>query len=259
MDPVKSTLASDITAIEKKIGVWLDPAHLVLLGLLILSLLGGVYLFESKQVAAAEARAQVATEVAKVAQEAAASSAIQNAAQQEQNKTIQAQMAAVTAQLQTANSQLQAANKQLVTALAAQRKTDASLSPQDQAGRWQQIVPTAKVTVTPTGFTVDPQGGLDTLQALEELPFDRRQIGNLTTEVTNDEKIIANDVVSLSSEKTAHASDLANDQKQLTSCQDETKKVQADFTVYKHKARRNYIKAFFIGVVVGFFGGHAVR
>jgi len=259
MDPIKSPLASDVATIEKKIGVWLDPAHLVLLGLLIVSLLGGIYLFESKQVAAAEARALVATEVAKVAQEAAASSAVQNAAQQAQNTAIQAQQAAVNAQLQAANTQLQAANRQLVTALAAQRKIDASLSPQDQASRWQQIVPTAKVIVTPTGFSLDPQGGLDTLQALEELPFDRRQIVNLTTEVSNDEKIIASDAVSLNSEKAAHLSDNANGQKQLTACQDETKKVQADFTVYKHKARRNYIKAFFLGVVVGFFGGHAVH
>lgn len=246
-----------VAAGAKRIGLWLDPAHIILVIMLAFALLGGVYFFESKRADVAEAKAEVATQVLKVAQEAAASSAVQNAVQQEQSKAVEAAMAAANQQLITANSQLQNANKQLTNQLLTQQKTDATLPPSGQAQRWQQLVPQATVSVTPSGFSVDPVGGLATIQALEEIPVDRQTIANLTSEVSNDQKTIANDAVSLTAEKIAHASDVANDQKQLVASQDETKKVKDDFTVYKHKARKNIIKAFFIGVVVGVIGGHA--
>ena len=245
------TISTEIKKIE---GFLFDSKHLVLGALLVVALLFGIYLWESKRADVAESKAEVAAQVLKVAQDAAASSAIQNAAQQEQSKALEAQMVAVNQQLQTANAQLQAANVQLISALAKQRASDATLTPQGQAARWQQIVPTAHVATTSTGFTVDAQGGVDTIQALEELPFDRQEIVNLTTQIGNNEKTIANDAVALNVEKIAHASDVENDQKKLAVSQDQTKKVQDDFTAYKHKARKNYIRAFVAGFVAGVIG-----
>ena len=255
--PANLTLAQELTAVEKKIGVWLDPAHILLIILLTISLVGGAYFFESKRADVAEARAQAATLVAKAAQDAQASSAIQNAAQQEKDKEIEAAMTAANQQLITANQQLQTSNASLVTKLVSQQKTDAALPPSAQAQRWEGLVPSAQVTATSAGFTVDPVGGLATLQALEQIPVYRSEIANLTTEVNNDKQEIANDAISLSAEKVAHSSDLANDQKIIVAANADNKKVVDEYNAYKKHARKNYFKAFFAGVVVGFFGGHA--
>ncbi len=252
------TLGTEIAAIEKRIGVWLDPTHIVLLILLAIATLGGVYLFESKQVGVAEAKAEIATQAAKVAQEAGASAAVQNAAVQEQSKEVEAAMAAANTQLQAANSQLIAANKQLTNKLLAQQTADAALNPTQQSLRWQQLEPRAEVVPTATGFAIDAAGALATIQDLEELTTDRLVVINLDTEIANLNATIANDATALASEKTAHASDVANDEKQLVAAKATTGQVQADFTLYKKKAHRNILRAFGLGLVVGFFSGHAV-
>lgn len=244
--PVTPAVPSEIAKIE---GFIFDKTHLILAVVLIAALLSGVYLFESKRADAAEAKAEIATQVLKVAQKVAEDSAVQNAVQQTQSKALEEQMAEANTRLATANAQLQAANKQLATALAAQQKNDATLTPPAQAQRWEQLVPTAKVIVTSTGFAVDPQGGLDTLQALEELPFDRQLITNLNKTITNDEATIVNDAVSLAVEKKAHQSDNDNNLKQLTATNDATKKVQGDFDTYKTKAHRNFFKT--VGICIG--------
>ena len=66
--PTKPTLAQEV-------GIWLDPAHVVLVILLVVALLGGVYLWESKRAEVAEAKAEIATQVAEAAKQAALSSA----------------------------------------------------------------------------------------------------------------------------------------------------------------------------------------
>jgi hypothetical protein len=251
------TLIQDIQSVEKRVGLWLDPAHITLIILLVIASLGITYVWESKRADVAEAKAQIATQVAEAAKEASASSAIQNAANQEAAKATEAAMAAANAQLVTANQQLIKANTQLTTQLATQQKTDATLPPSAQAARIMQLEPKATVAPISGGFTIDSPGGTAILQDLEEIPFDRQKILNFQAEVANDEETITNDLVSLNAEKSAHASDVSNDQKKLAAAQDDLKKVTDDFTAYKHKARRNYIRAFFIGVVVGVIGGHA--
>ncbi len=247
------TLVSEI----KKVELWLNPLHIILIALLAVASLGGVYLYEAKRAEVAEANAKAQTVIVQALKEAAASSAVQNAAQQAQSQATIEAMKLANQQLVTANQQLQTSNAQLVSKLGTQQKKDATLPPTDQAQRWTQLVP-AQVSVTPSGFSVDAAGGLATIQALEEIPIDRQRIVNLSQELTNDEKQIANDSISLKAEQTAHASDVANDQKKLAEANGETKKVNDDFTVYKHKARKNYLKAFGIGFIAGIFAGHAL-
>ncbi|MDA4129250.1 MAG: hypothetical protein OK457_00620 [Thaumarchaeota archaeon] len=250
-------IGTEIAAIEKKIGVWLDPTHLVLTGLLVVALLTGVYFFESKRADVAEAKAEIAAQVLKAAQEAAVTAAQQNAILQQQSKETQTQMATANAQLQAANAQLQVANQQLSNALIKQKSDDAKLTPTAQAQRWAQLVPNAIVAATPTGFTIDPLGGLTTIQDLEELPADRKVITNLTAEVTHDNQTITNDATALSAEKTAHKSDVDNDQKQLMAANDATKKVQGDFNAYKAKTRKNFFKTVLVSIGVGLgIGAH---
>lgn len=252
-----STPATPLAELESKIGLWLNPLHIMLLVLLTFSLLGGVYLYEDRRAEVADANAKAQAQVVTALKEAAITSAAQNAALQLKTDATLEAMKLANQQLVTANNQLQSSNTQLILKLTAQQKTDATLPPSGQAQRWEGLVPTAKVSVTPTGFAVDAVGGLATLQSLEEIPVDRQRIANLGEALSNDEKQILNDAVSLKAEQAAHQSDVANDKKQLAESQGETKKVNDDFTAYKHKARRNYIRAFFAGVVVGLVGGHA--
>jgi len=250
------TVASEIAVIEKKMGWFFTPAHLILSGLLVLAVLGGVYLFESKRAGIADARAAAQTEITKIAEKAAADSEAKNAILQLQNKATLDTLSAANAQLAAANAQLQAANKRLAVALAAQQKVDATLPPTDQAARWSKIVPQATVAVTPTGFALDAASGLATLQTLEEIPVDRQTIINDNATIAKDLEIHQNDAAALDSEKKAHASDVANDAMKYMALQAENKKLKDDFDAYKTHARKNYIKAFFVGVVVGVIGGH---
>jgi hypothetical protein len=252
-----STTTTGIAGVVKKAELWLNPLHIILIMLLVGASLTGVYLYESKRADVAEAKAQAQGLVVEALKQAAAASAVQNAAQQAQSKATIEAMQAANAQLVTANQQLQSANAQLVTKLVTQQKKDATLPPSGQAQRWEQLVPQAQVSVTPTGFAIDSRGGLATIVALEEIPVDRQRIANFTKELADDEQEIANDIVSFNSEKAAHASDLANSQKQLAEANANTKKVQDDFNAYKHKARRNYIRWFLAGVIVGAVGAHA--
>ena len=253
----KPTLVQDIEADVKKVGVWLDPAHILLIILLTVASLGLVYLHESSAVDAAKSRADAATLVANAAQAASASQAIQNAAIQAQAKEVEAALTAANAQLAQANAQLIASNKQITTALVAQQAKVPTLPPAQQATLWEQLEPKATVTLTPTGFSVDQVGGVATIQDLQALAADKQQLANFQTEVNNDLKEITNANAALDAEKKAHASDIAAEEAKLTAANDKYKALNGDFTTYKHKARRNYIKAFFIGVVVGVIGGHA--
>lgn len=262
--PVVTKPVTPVTAVSivekdvKAIGVWLTPAHIVLLTLIGISSFFGLYMFESKGVEIAQVKLDAATTVNKQLQASAASDAIKNQANQVQNQATQTAMAAAEEQLAQANAQLTLANKQLTAALAAKQAQVALMTPTQQATEWQTLVPGTTVAVTPTGVALDPASATKTVQALEELPADRKSIANLETLVANDDKRIADEVVALQSEKAAHASDVANDAKALAASKGETKQVSDDFSLYKKKAHRNYLRAFGLGFVTGLVTGHAL-
>jgi hypothetical protein len=251
------TIAQDITAVEKKVGVWLDPVHIILAIMLIFTSLGGVYLFESKEAAASEARAAIATQVAKSAQEASASQAVQNATMQEQAKEVEAALTAANVQLQQANVQLIASNRQLTTTLVAQQAKVPALPPSQQAALWQQLEPKATVVPTTSGFEVNTAGGIATIQDIQEVSTDRQELVNFQKEVDNELAEITNANNALVEEKKAHAFDIAADAAKLTAANDKYAALNDNFATYKHNVRKNYIKWFFAGVVVGIIGGHA--
>lgn len=245
------TTGSSIAGLEKKIGLWLDPAHIVLTLLLVGALLFGIYAFESKRAEIAAAQAQVATRIAQKAQQEATSAAQANALTQAQDAKLEASLEAANDKLSQANAQLQAANAQLTAALASQQKTDAALTPSALAQRWQVLIPQSSVSTTSAGYQINSDGALATVQALEEVPVDRQTIANQTAEISNDQKTIGNDATTLSTEKAAHQSDVTALTAGTVALQDQNKAIQAQFTAYKKKARKNFIKTAFTCVGIG--------
>lgn len=252
------TFASELVAAEKKLGAFLDPFHIILVVLLAAALLFGVYTFESGRVNVAEAKSAAANAALVEAKKTAAD-------EQAANKDLQAQKDAAIQQLNTANATLAAANSKLADAMKAeaaalvnQKKTDVALPPAGQAARWQQLVPTAVVTPSPTGFEINQQGGVDTLLALEEVPVLTSELAQANTQLDNDAQRIQNDAVVLQDEKDKHASDLKADGAVLDESHKETAKVTQDFKTYKKKAHRNLIRAYVAGVVTGAVLWHAL-
>jgi hypothetical protein len=252
-----ASVSTEIAAIEKKIGLFFDPAHIILIVLLAVALFTGVYLFESREVKVAEGKAAVATAVAKQAADDAKVSAVANAQLQAQKDADIAALQAANAQLSQANAQQAAALKAEAAALVKQQAVDKTMTPTQQSARWQQLVPTAEVGVLPTGgFSINAQGGVDTLLQLEQVPVLTSANAKLTTSLANDDLTIAHDATILQDEKDKHISDVTNDGKALVASQKETGKVQADFDVYKKKARKRYLIFFGAGYVAGLATKH---
>lgn len=252
------TVATEIQAIEKSIGVFFDAKHLILAGLLAVAVIFGVYHFVSRRADAADARAAVATAVAKQAADDAAISA-------KANTEFQAQTTAAIQQLQQANAALAAQNvqnsKALVDALAvlkSAQQVNVARNPNERAARWHELVPGATVSpVSGGGYTLNEDSGLATLNALESLPVQGREIELLNQTVANQQQIISNDGVALKKEQDAHKADTDNDGKQLVAANKANDKLKADYDQLKDDCRKSKFKWFGIGVVVGFIGRHA--
>lgn len=251
MSTPASVVTSEIQAIEKRIGAFLDPTHIILIVLLAAALFTGIYLFESRAVKVSEAKQQAA-EQALVESKANAVAAL------DANKQLQAVKDAAIAQLNTANASLSSANATLASAmkaeaaaLANQQSVDRTMTPTQQSARWQQLVPGAQVVPTTAGFQVDAVGGLNTVLQLEQVPVLTSALAKAKTSLDNDDAIIVNDGQILNAEKAKHASDLITDAAVLDESHKETKKVSADFDTYKKKARRNILRAYAVGVGSG--------
>ncbi|VVB51953.1 Uncharacterised protein [uncultured archaeon] len=242
---------AEVGIVEQKFLALLDLKHIILVMALVAAGLTATYLWQDRQVKIAEGKQAVAEAVAKQAADDAKKSAADNTLLQQQKDIVIAQLQASNDTLAKANQSLKDAIQAESFALANQQAKTKTLPPTEQAALWQTLVPSAVVAPTTTGFTINQQGGVDTLVNLEELPVDRTKIAQLSTALANDEQTIKNDAGILQAEKDKHTSDVANDGKQLIAAQDETKKVQAEFTTYKHKARKNVIKAFVVGYVAG--------
>jgi hypothetical protein len=250
--PVPNTVIKTVETEATVVKGWLvTPWHAVLAAAAVTILIVGTYMFASRRASEYGEKATAAVEAAQKAQDSANVSAKQNA-------LFQAQTTQQIAQLQEANDELIAANKRLVQTvnanrvqLANQKKSDATMTPTDQSKRWQALVPASVVTPTATGFTIDAQGGLLTIQDLEALPIQTTEIASLQTELTNTNKLVSNDATALAAEKAAHALDLSNAQAQLSASKAETVAVQAKLTAQKKATMRTRLRWFGAGFVTG--------
>jgi len=173
------------------------------------------------------------------------------AAQEDKNAAIAAQVAsdnaaftALEAKVQAQNAALVQANIALSTALTKQQKIDATLPPTDLAARWNTLVPQAEVTVTTNGVTLPETGAMATVQQLEIIPVQQK-------EITNDQTLIANGNA-LAVAQTKQVTDLTA---QVTGLKlqsvDDAKVCQAQIAVVKADARRSKRRWFAAGFVAG--------
>jgi len=173
------------------------------------------------------------------------------AAQEDKNAAIAAQVAsdnatftALQAKVQAQNAALVQANIALSTTLTKQQKIDATLPPTDLAARWNTLVPQAEVTVTPNGVTLPETGAMATVQQLEIIPVQQK-------EITNDQTLIANGNA-LAVAQTKQVTDLTA---QVTGLKlqsvDDAKVCQAQIAVVKADARRSKRRWFAAGFVAG--------
>lgn len=240
-----------LVTFEKKFVAWFDPTHIFLIIALVAALCAGVWFYQGKQVSIAEGKAAVAEATLKQAVQDAKESAAANA-------TFQAQKDQVISQLQEANANLAAANSKLTDAIKAQsaalvtqQSTDKKMSPTEQSQRWSQLVPGAVVAPTTAGFTVDPVGGLNTVLQLEQVPVLTTQLAETQQQYQNAQMEYSNANGMYQAEVAKRDGDNANSAFQLAASNDRTNKVQADFTVYKHKAWKRLVTVYVAGVASG--------
>jgi hypothetical protein len=212
--------------------VWtFGVSHVVLIACLFVSLVGSVYLFDSRRADRADYAAQLAQQ--HEAQVVAA------------NTTFQQQTQARIAELTATVAQLQAGQQVRVVQLATQQKTDATMAPTDLADRWEKLVPDSKVLPTPSGYMLDPSSGLKTVQSLEQVPI-------LTANLADEVKIANSFQSEYKLEQAAHTSDNDTCKVQLATDATTLKAVKAD-------ARKSKWKWFIAGVVTGFIGRSAIK
>lgn len=196
----------------------LDRTH-ILLGLgVVLLALFGVYAIEARIADKAESRAELA---------AAHAADLEKA-----NATFQAQTTAQIAALQTQLLQREASEGKLAT------QSGSYTAPQVA----QQVaaiakIPEASVTATADSVTFPLPLAQTALTDMQLVPLLTQDKNDLTK--------------SLELEKASHASD-------VQTCKVEVKAAQAETSAAKARAKKSWLKGFFVGVVAGFIGRAAL-
>lgn len=193
----------------------IDKKHIIGWGLAVLLALGLVYAIEARVADKADARANTA---------------------EAQLVLIQKQNTDFQASVQKQIDALTATNVSLQSALLAQQRKDAQLTPTQLGNRLADLagVQSGDVQLEPTGhFDLTPQAVLEAALKLEQVPVLTQQL--------------ANETQALDLEKQAHKSDLDASNAALAVCKTDVAKVTAD-------ARKAKWKWFAAGVVVGFLG-----
>lgn len=251
--PVINNVATELQAIEKRIGLFFDPAHLLLTGLLAVAIIFGVYHFVSRRADQADGRAAVAQAVAKQAADDAAVSAKTNAQFQAETTAQLAEMQQARAALQQQNTQLTQALRDSTAALKSAQATNVTRNPSERAARWQQLVPGATVSpVASGGYALDESSGLATLNALENLPIFTQKVDTLTKQLAISQQLDDSYAASLKKEQDAHKSDTDNDGKQLTAANKRADGIQADYDKLKADCRKSKFKLVAIAYAAGF-------
>ena len=181
------------------------------------------------------------------------------AVQQEKNDALAKQIAqqaaeykALADKVNAQNAALEQANVNLANALIKQQRTDASLPPSELANRWTVLVPQAKPVVTPTGIAVDTPSAIATVQALEETPALRSQLGNEHAQLENAQKLVADEGTQIATLNT-----LVTGKDALLA--DDAKVCQAQIKVVKDAASKHGRLLFKIGFVAGFVARQAIK
>jgi hypothetical protein len=240
---VKAQVVEDqswIKTEEVKVETWLKAHERILItAILSVSLVFLVSKFldvtAARDKAAANQAAQVLTQQQAVNQQLAS----QVALAQKNNQDLLVQLSQQNAILQTQQSQRTVVLQQQV-------QTDKTLPMPDLGNRWAklaQLNPT-DIQATTAGITVTPQGALDTVIQLEQVPVLQSNLADETTQATN----LSTELDSTKNLNTNLVTEVAGLNTQIV---DQTKACKADIASAKAQARKGKLKAFGIGVGVG--------
>jgi hypothetical protein len=185
--------------------------------------------------------------VATVSEAAAAAARIDAAQRAAVTAQEQAKRDALEAEMQRQNAALVAANVRLETALTKQQAVDKTLPPPALAQRIETLaaLPPSSVTPAPGNtFSVTNDGAVGIAVTLEKTNTLAQQLTNVSTEKSNDEKIIAEDKVLASNLKSQIDGLNILNAKDAKACTDEKKTLKAE-------ARKGKLKWFGAGYVAG--------
>jgi hypothetical protein len=216
----------------------LTKHHIILYAVAIVFALGLTYVIESNVADKADAKYQ--QQVAVDQQKDASNTQFQ---QQAVNEL--AQIKSENDQQQVLIAQAQATIATLKQQLQDQQGKDAVLPPNDLAARIQTLAPGGKVTVAPSGYTLDQPEAVAIAKDLESVPVLTQELGLDQETISRDDTIIANDGKALADEKAAHAADNATAVIDKKTLNDQIASLKAD-------ARKSKFKWFIAGVVTGF-------
>jgi hypothetical protein len=195
---------------------------------------------------------KIDTVIAHHDQAQASAQAIVVAADVAKNAAISQQVAQDTAtmkQMQAESDAKQAALQaqviDLIAKLAAQQKTDASMTPSELTNRWNVLVPNAGATPVAAGVALPSAGALATVQQLEEIPVQAKEID------AANQRLAIEDGLLVQSQKTN-----ADLESQVTGLKvtavDTAKKCEDDKKVIIAQARKSKGKWFLFGFATGF-------
>lgn len=149
-------------------------------------------------------------------------------------------------QLSQQNAALQSQMSQRQVVYTTQVATDKTLPMPDLGNRWAQLAALnpGDITASTQGITVTPQGALDTVTKLEQLPVLAGNLTDTQSEYNNATKELTS-ANALNDSLTTQVKGLQ------TAAVDQDKSCKADIASVKAQARKGKLKAFLTGVGIG--------
>jgi hypothetical protein len=137
---------------------------------------------------------------------------------------------------------LQAQVLSLIATLASQQKKDATMTPTELTARWNTLVPNASASVTPSGVTLPSAGAVATVQQLEIIPVQAKELD------ASNQRLVIEDGLLVQAQKTN--GDLTT---QVTGLKvlnvDAAKKCEDEKSVIKAEARKSKLRYMLGGVI----------
>lgn len=150
------------------------------------------------------------------------------------------------------NDTLERANIALANALVSQQAKDKTMTPTELTQRWNVLVPEAGVSVTNGQVAVPTEGARATLQQLELVPIQQKELVNVRQENVGLQSLLTasgQQVITLN----GRVSGLE------LKAQDDAKVCSAQIAVVKAEARRSKRRWLYAGMVIGFLGRQAIK
>ena len=159
---------------------------------------------------------------------------------------------ALAAKYQAQDAALAQANVALVQALTKQQKVDAALPIPQLVVRWQQLVPDAGLTVTPTGVAITEAGAHATVNELEKVHV-------LDAELTNEKQVCTNTAALLTAANQQFVTLNGQVGGLNAELKDSANVCKAQIAVVKAEARKSKRRWFIGGFIAGFASRQAIK